>query len=136
MVERRTGAMMIVASTAAYQPVPYLATYGATKAFDRMLAEALAEEVKESGVKVSALCPGPTVSEFDQVAGSRSDDIRPRQSTAEVALRGLEGLAEGKPWVIPYFRGELQVFGQRLLPRQFVTKMAARMMRPEKVQKK
>lgn len=136
MVERRSGAMMIVASTAAYQPVPYLATYGATKAFDRMLAEALAEEVKDYGVKVSALCPGPTVSEFDQVAGSRRDDKRPRQSTAEVALRGLEGLAGGKPWVIPYFRGRLQVFAQRLVPRRLVTQAAARMMRPGEIQKK
>jgi short-subunit dehydrogenase len=136
MVERRTGAMMIVASTAAYQPVPYLATYSATKAFDRMLAEALAEEVKAYGVKVSALCPGPTVSEFDQVAGSRKTDMRPRQSTGEVALRGLEGLVAGKPWVIPYLRGQLQVFGQRFLPRRLVTETAGRMMRPEESQKK
>jgi uncharacterized protein len=135
MVDRCSGAMMIVASTAAYQPVPYLATYGATKAFDRMLAEALAEELKDSGVKVSALCPGPTVSEFDRVAGSRKDDKRPRQSTAEVALRGLEGLAEGKPWVIPYFRGQLQVFAQRLVPRRLVTQAAARVMRPQGNQK-
>ena len=59
MAARRQGAVMIVASTASYQPVPYLATYGATKAFDRMLAEALAEEMKRHGVRVSALCPGP-----------------------------------------------------------------------------
>ena len=72
MVERRQGAVMIVASTASYQPVPYLATYGATKAFDRMLAEALAEEMKRYGVRVSALCPGPTESEFSQVAGGRT----------------------------------------------------------------
>src|SRR3984957_14004130 len=57
MVERRQGAVMIVASTASYQPVPYMATYAATKAFDRFLAEALAEEVKRYGVRVSALCP-------------------------------------------------------------------------------
>lgn len=136
MVERRSGAMMIVASTAAYQPVPYLATYSATKAFDRMLAEALAEETKDFNVKVSALCPGPTVSEFDQVAGSRKEDKRPRQSTKEVALRGLEGLAAGKPWVIPYFRGQLQVFAQRLVPRRVITQAAARMMRPAEIQKR
>jgi uncharacterized protein len=136
MVERRSGAVMIVASTAAYQPVPYLATYSATKAFDRMLAEALAEEVKEYGVNVSALCPGPTVSEFNEVAGSRKQDIRPRQATAEVAVRGLEGLVAGKPWVIPYLRGQLQVFGQRFFPRRLVTETAGRMMRPEQTQKK
>jgi short-subunit dehydrogenase len=54
MAARRQGAVMIVASTASYQPVPYLATYGATKAFDRMLAEALGEEMKRHGVRVSA----------------------------------------------------------------------------------
>ncbi len=130
MVERRSGGLMIVASTAAYQPVPYLATYGATKAFDRMLAEALAQEVKRYGVRVSALCPGPTESEFDQVAGTRSGDKRPRQSSVEVAQRGLEGLVAGKPWVIPYFRGQLQVFGQRFMPRQMVTGTVERIMRP------
>src|SRR6202167_65444 len=94
MVERRRGWVMIVASTASYQPVPYLATYGATKAFDRMVAEALAEEVKRYGVQISALCPGPTESEFGQVAGVPSGDKRKSQSATEVARRGLEGLAE------------------------------------------
>jgi short-subunit dehydrogenase len=131
MVERRQGAMMIVASTASYQPVPYLATYAATKAFDRFLAEAVAEEVKRYGVRVSALCPGPTESEFNQVAGTRKNDKRKVQSAEEVARRGLEGLAGGKPWVLPYFRGRLQVFGQRFLPRTFVTGTAERMLRPE-----
>jgi short-subunit dehydrogenase len=131
MVERRQGAMMIVASTASYQPVPYLATYAATKAFDRFLAEAVAEEVKRYGVRVSALCPGPTESEFNQVAGSRKNDKRKVQSAEEVARIGLEGLAAGKPWVLPYFRGRLQVFGQRFLPRTFITGTAERMLRPE-----
>src|SRR5271155_140459 len=101
MAARRQGAVMIVASTASYQPVPYLATYGATKAFDRMLAEALAQEMKRHGVRVSALCPGPTESEFTQVAGARTGDNRKPQSATEVARRGLEALAEGKHWVIP-----------------------------------
>src|SRR5580700_2140021 len=92
MAVRRQGAVMIVASTASYQPVPYLATYGATKAFDRMLAEALAEEMKRHGVRVSALCPGPTESEFAQVAGVRKGDLRKPQSAEEVARSGLEGL--------------------------------------------
>jgi short-subunit dehydrogenase len=130
MVERRRGSVMIVASTAAYQPVPYLATYGATKAFDRMLAEALAEEMKRHGVRVSALCPGPTVSEFDQVAGTRTGDTRKLQSTTEVARRGLEALVAGKHWVIPYLAGRVQVFSQRFVPRRLVTGAAERMFRP------
>lgn len=130
MVERRQGWILIVASTAAYQPVPYLATYGATKAFDRMLAEALAEEVKRYGVRVSALCPGPTESEFNQVAGERTGDSRKLQSAAQVARLGLEGLAKGKHWVIPYLAGNLQVFAQRLVPRRVVSGAAERMFRP------
>jgi uncharacterized protein len=130
MAGRRQGAVMIVASTASYQPVPYLATYAATKAFDRMLAEALAEEMKRYGVRVSALCPGPTESEFGQVAGVGTGGGRKAQSAVQVARRGLEGLAESKPWVIPYLRGRLQVFGQRFIPRTVVTAAAGRMLRP------
>jgi uncharacterized protein len=130
MVERRRGDVLIVASTAAYQPVPYLATYGATKAFDRMLAEALAEEMKRYGVRVSALCPGPTESEFGQVAGVRTGDNRKSQSAAQVARRGLEGLVEGKHWVIPYLAGGVQVFAQRFVPRRIVSWAAERMFRP------
>jgi uncharacterized protein len=130
MVERRRGWVMIVASTASYQPVPYLATYGATKAFDRMLAEALAQETKRYGVHVSALCPGPTESEFGQVAGVRSGDKRKSQSATEVAQRGLEGLAEGKHWVIPYLAGRFQVFAQRFVPRRMVTGAVERLFRP------
>jgi uncharacterized protein len=131
MVERRQGAVMIVASTASYQPVPYLATYAATKAFDRFLAEAVAVEVKRFGVRVSALCPGPTESEFGEVAGSRSRNKGKAQPAQEVARRGLEGLAAGKPWVVPYVRGRLQVFGQRFFPRTFITQAAERMLRPD-----
>jgi uncharacterized protein len=130
MVARRRGAVMIVASTASFQPVPYLATYGATKAFDRMLAEALAEEMKRYGVHVSALCPGPTESEFSQVAGARTGDKRKPQSATEVARRGLEALAEGKHWVIPYLAGKVQVFVQRFVPRRVVTGAVERMFRP------
>ncbi len=131
MVERRQGAVMIVASTASYQPVPYLATYGATKAFDRMLAEALAEEMKRHGVRVSALCPGPTESEFNQVAGGRAGDKRKAQSAAEVARRGLEGLAarQALGHSVPS-PAALQIFAQRFVPRRFVTGAVERVFRP------
>jgi short-subunit dehydrogenase len=130
MAARRQGAVMIVASTASYQPVPYLSTYGATKAFDRMLAEALAEEMKRHGVRVSALCPGPTESEFTQVSGVRLGDRRKPQSAAPVARLGLEALAQGKHSIIPYFRGRVQVFAQRFMPRTVVTSAVERMLRP------
>jgi uncharacterized protein len=130
MVERRQGAVMIVASTAAYQPVAYMATYAATKAFDRLLAEALAEEVKRYGVRVSALCPGPTESEFQEVAGARMGETRKFQSAAQVSRLGLEGLVQGKHWVIPYLGGRVQVFAQRFVPRRMVSGAAERMFRP------
>jgi short-subunit dehydrogenase len=129
MIERKRGYVMIVASTASYQPVPYLATYAATKAFDRFLAEALAHEVAEYGVRVSALCPGPTESEFNEVAGLREMSMRGRQSAEEVARIGLEGMVQGKHWVIPYFAGKVMVFMQRLVPRQLVSGAAAKMFR-------
>jgi len=131
MVERRRGYVMIVASTAAYQPVAFMATYAATKVFDRFLAEALAHEVAEYGVKVSALCPGPTESEFHEVAGARSQIGRGRQSAADVARIGLEAMVAGKPWVIPYTAGKALVFLQRLMPRRMVSGMAATMFRPK-----
>ena len=126
---------MIVASTAAYQPVAYMATYAATKAFDRMLAEALAEETARFGIRVSALCPGPTESEFGQVAGSPSSARGGRgfQTAQEVARKGLEGLVSGKHWVIPSVANGATVFAQRIFPRRFITGAVERAFRPDSV---
>ena len=133
MVERRRGDIMIVASTASYQPVAYMATYAATKVFDRFFAEALAEEVKRHGIRVSALCPGPTESEFGQVAGSPSGMGREVQKADVVARRGLEGMVRGKHWVLPSFSHRATVFVQRFLPRRTVTGGVERLFRPESV---
>lgn len=134
MIERRRGYVMIVASTASYQPLAYLATYAATKVFDRFLAEALAHEVAGHGVKVSALCPGPTESEFNQVAGLHQIPGRSSQSAEDVARIGLEGMIAGKHWVIPYSAGKIMVFMQRLVPRKMVSGAAAKMFRPKSAQ--
>src|SRR5260370_24228149 len=64
MVARRRGDVLILASTASFQAVPYISTYAATKAFDLLFAEGLAEEMKPYGIRVCALCPGSTESEF------------------------------------------------------------------------
>ena len=72
MIARGGGDILILASTAAFQPVPYITTYAATKTFDLHFAEGLAEEVREYGVRVCALCPGSTETEFFQVAGQRN----------------------------------------------------------------
>jgi short-subunit dehydrogenase len=131
MIDRKRGDVLIVASTAAYQPVAYLATYAATKVFDRFLAEAIAEEVKKHGIHVSALCPGPTESEFGDVAGVSINQMRGFQKANIVARRGLEGLVRGKHWVIPYIVGQLGVFAQRFLPRRLVTAGVEKAFRPK-----
>jgi short-subunit dehydrogenase len=131
MVERRSGYILILASTAAFQPVPYLSTYAATKGFDLLFAEGLAEEVRQYGVRVCALCPGSTVSEFQQVAGQPSHMAGPQEPNEKVARVGLEALAAGKPFVISGTRNLLSMEAQRLAPRRLVTRIVARMFRPQ-----
>jgi short-subunit dehydrogenase len=130
MVERRSGYILILASTAAFQPVPYLGTYAATKGFDLLFAEGLAEEVRQYGVKVSALCPGSTVSEFHEVAGQPLRLAGPQEPNEKVARVGLQALAEGKPLVISGTRNWLSMEAQRLAPRRLVTRVVARMFMP------
>lgn len=133
MIEWRRGDVLIVASTAAFQAVPYISTYAATKAFDLLFAEGLAEEMKPYGVRVCALCPGSTVSEFHEVAGQAHLAAAEKQETAEkVARTGLRALAAGKSYVISGTGNYLGVHGQRLVPRRFVTRIAAGMFKPEK----
>jgi uncharacterized protein len=137
MVARRRGDVLILASTASFQAVPYISTYAATKAFDLLLAEGLAEEVKPYGIRVCALCPGSTQSEFHVVAGQAEFMAKHAQETAEkVARTGLRALAEGKSYVISGIGNYLGAQSQRLVPRRAVTRIAAKMFRPEKASAK
>lgn len=131
MVERRSGDILIVASTGAYQGVPYMATYAASKAFDLLFAEALAEEVERYGVRVCALCPGPTTSEFQEVAGvPKQMGAGLEEKPDQVARTGLRALAAGEHSVISGFTNWLGVAVQRIAPRRFVTYAAERLFRP------
>jgi len=129
MVDRRSGDVMIVSSVAAFQPVPFNSAYAATKAFDLILSQGIAEEVREFGVNVCALCPGSTSTEFQQVARQPDRMFRAAETAAKVARVGLEALAQGKTVAVSGFSNLLMVEAQRLAPRRFVAKMAARMMR-------
>jgi len=131
MVARRRGDVLIVASTAAFQAVPYISTYAATKVFDLYLAEGLAEELDPYGIRVCALCPGTTTSEFHQIAGHPAHSKGRQQSAETVARSGLEALAAGRSYVISGFANYLGAHGERLVPRRFVTRVAARMFRPK-----
>src|SRR6478672_8661615 len=131
MIERRRGDILIVSSTAAFQGLPYLATYAATKAFDLLFAEALAEEVRHKGIRICALCPGPTATEFQAVAGeSRRLHHYATETAAKVARVGLKALARGRSYAISGVGNYLGAHAQRLAPRQFVTRTAAKMLRP------
>jgi len=102
-VERHSGAILIVSSTAAYQGVPYMATYAASKGFGLLFAEALAREVEHCGVHVCALCHGPTASEFQKVAGVPDDLSMGLEPADRVAREGLRALAAGEHSVISGF---------------------------------
>ena len=131
MIARRRGDVLILASTASFQAVPYISTYAATKAFDLLFAEGLAEEMKPYGIRVCALCPGSTETEFHVVAG-QDQFIRKAETAEKVAHTGLKALAAGKSYVISGLGNYLGAHGERLVPRRFVTKVAAGMFKPEK----
>jgi hypothetical protein len=133
MVQRGQGGVLNVASTAAYQAGPLMAVYYASKAFVLSFTEAIAEELKGTGLKVSALCPGPTSSEFRSRAKLDAPDAPVTQSkliptmTAEaVAAAGYRGWRRGKRIVVPGLMNKLGVQGTRLGTRRFATKIAGK----------
>jgi short-subunit dehydrogenase len=125
MVERGSGAILNVASTAAFQPGPGMAVYFATKAYVLSLTEALHEELKRHSIKVSALCPGPTATEFGEVAGFGKTIPKFAYSDAPGVVRAaLRGLDRNQAVVIPGLLNKLSGQGHRLLPRSLLRKIA------------
>lgn len=106
MVERGRGAILNVASSAAFQPIPKQATYAASKAFVLSFSEALSSELGESGVTVTALCPGPVRSEFVEVAAMEDAAAQSPDfvwiSSAACAKTAVEGLEHGRRVVVPH----------------------------------
>jgi short-subunit dehydrogenase len=132
MAERRSGYVLIVSSAAAFQAVPYISTYAATKAFELILGEGIAEEMRPYGVRVTVLCPGSTETEFHRVSGQPAR-TSPRRETAEkVARVGLQALAAGRPSVISGRRNRINMEAQRLVPRRFVTYVTGKLFAPQK----
>ena len=130
MLERKSGAILNVASTAAFQPGPGMAVYFATKAFVLSFSEALHEEVKKTGVIVTALCPGPTATEFGEVAGFKPSGpsakifVDMAANSAAVVHAGLEGIEAGRAIVIPGLTNKATAQAHRLFPRSWVRKAA------------
>ncbi|MCY7339122.1 MAG: SDR family oxidoreductase [Sphingomonas bacterium] len=126
MIERRAGAILNVASTAAFQPGPGMAVYFATKAFVLSFSEALHEEVREHGVRVTALCPGPTKTEFGAVAGFTGNGAFDRLSarSQDVVAAGLAALDRNRAVMIPGLVNKMSAQGHRLLPRSWLRRIA------------
>jgi short-subunit dehydrogenase len=122
MIGRQSGAILNVASTAAFQPGPGMAVYFATKAFVLSFSEALHEEVKGHGVKVSALCPGPTATEFGEVAGfgPSNPSSKLAAASAPVVAAGLRGLERNQAVVIPGLMNKSTAQAHRFFPRGVV----------------
>jgi uncharacterized protein len=126
MLQRGHGKILNVASTAAFQPGPLMAVYYATKAYVLSLSEALAEELRGTGVSVTALCPGPTGSGFQQRAKMEQSRLVQGEimDVDSVARAGYEGLISNKRIVIPGWQNKVMAFATRLLPRNLVTRLA------------
>ena len=125
-IERRSGAILNVASTAAFQPGPLMAVYFATKAYVVSFSEALHNEARDYGVKVSCLCPGATKTEFGRRAKMRPANFEngSAMSAREVAKIGWAGLHAGKPLVVAGRLNALMAFLTRFSPIQFNASMA------------
>jgi short-subunit dehydrogenase len=129
MVERRTGYILNVASTAAFQPGPLMAVYYASKAYVLSFSEAVHNEVKEYGVKVCCLCPGPTRTEFVNRAGMTNAKLFRSgvMSAIEVAHIGWEGMKAGKSCVVAGALNATLAFMTRFGPRQLMASAARAM---------
>ena len=139
MAARGSGRILFTASIAGTMPTPYQAVYGATKAFVRSLSQSLREELKDTGVSVTALMPGATETEFFHRAGA--DDTKlgasKKDDAAEVAREGFEALMEGKDHVVAgSFMNSLQAMGGHVLPDPVMAKAHAGMSEPGSAEKK
>jgi short-subunit dehydrogenase len=132
MVERRRGGIINVSSTASFQPVPYTSVYAATKAYVTSFSMGIAEEVCDYGVKVLALCPGGTATNFFD-AGHFNNIEFPGglQSPEAVVEVGLHAFDRGRSLAVSRFINRLMIFVLRLAPRRLVARQAGEMFRPK-----
>ncbi|MGZ4890418.1 MAG: SDR family NAD(P)-dependent oxidoreductase [Candidatus Angelobacter sp.] len=123
MIERKRGRIMNVASTAGFQPGPLMAVYYATKAYVIMFSEAIANELKGSGVSVTCLCPGATATKFAGRANMESSRLfkMGAMKSIDVAKAGYKGMMRGKSMVIPGTFNKLLAQSVRFSPRKVVT---------------
>jgi uncharacterized protein len=127
------GKIINTASTAAFQPGPYMAVYYATKAFVLSFSEALASELEVTGVTVTALCPGPTASGFQDKADMNASALvkgKKLPTSEEVAAQGYKAMKQGKRVFIPGMMNWLMAQSPRFTPRNMVTSIVKQMSKP------
>ena len=130
MLRLNHGVIVNVASTAGFQPVPYMSVYGATKAYVLSFTEALWAETRNTGVRVTALCPGATDTPFFDVA-SENASIGRRMAPEQVVEAAFAAIEHRRSTVIPGLRNRMLANSTRLAPRQFLAQSAERTMRPK-----
>lgn len=135
MIEQRSGKIMNVASTAAFQPGPRMAVYYATKAYVLSFSEAIADELRNSGVRVTCFCPGATLTEFQKRAETENSRLFKRLTPMDaktVAEDGYRALMAGKTVAISGFRNWLVAESVRFAPRKVVTAVSRWVAEPVK----
>ncbi len=131
MRQRRQGTIINVASTAGFQPVPFMATYAATKAFVLSFSEALWEENRPHGIQVMALCPGVTETNFFEAARGTKPPARVAQTPDDVVETALRGLSRRKGHIVSGWTNFMMTEAERLVPRSLIVRTAGRMMRSQ-----
>jgi len=131
MRERGRGSIINVASTAGFQPVPYMTTYAATKAFVLSFSDALWEENRAHGITVMALCPGVTDTNFFAASEMERPPMRVSQTPEEVVETALSGLKRGRGHIISGWTNYLLTETERLVPRSLVARVVGKALRPQ-----
>ena len=136
MRARKSGVIINVASTASFQPIPFMATYAATKAFVTSFSEAIAEENRPHNVTVTAICPGPTDTNFFAVAGAEAFQMKGMETPAEVVETALNAVRRGQATAVSGWANYVfSVFGT-LAPNFLVTRAIGSALRPKVTAKK
>jgi short-subunit dehydrogenase len=135
MRERGGGSIINVASTAGFQPVPYMTTYAATKAFVLSFSDALWEENRAHGIKIMALCPGVTDTNFFSASEMERPPMRISQTPEQVVNTALKGLKRGRGHVISGWGNYFLTESERLVPRSLVARVVGKALRPQEENK-
>jgi len=130
LLKERGGAVITIASTAAFQPTAYMACYGATKAFVLHWSLALNEELRGTGVSTLAVCPGPTSTEFFKSAGLKAGSVSPSLSMTSEAVveESLRALAAGKSQVVTGWKNKTYTAVTARLPKPFAARVGAKVL--------